>query len=568
LKKAIGFRPVQSRPKLGLTSLWTTVSGVWPALARIVSLSFVLQLAVLSSPFLMQIAVDTALPAGDIDLLTALGIGFAVLFVVNFASEWNRAVMVTQLNNSVPLQVSVNLFKHMMSLPLLWFQKRHIGDISSRFGSIAQLQQSLSEGFITSSVDGVMSTITLVLMAIYSPILALITCCTLLIYGLLRLAFFKVLKSRNISIIMRNAVEQSAFIETLRGIETIKAFGREGDRHRVWQNKRQASADAAISLARISAAFDAGGNLIINLDKVLFTVLVVMFAIKGEITVGAIFAFSAYKQQFLSTGIRIVQQISNLRMSQVHLSRIGDIALSSPEAASLPELAAERFDLSLRNVSFAYGMDEPIILKDVNVDIAEGETVAILGPSGQGKSTLLKIMMGLYEPSYGVVSVDGLPISRYSRQSFRRLTGSIMQADTVYAGSLAQNVAFFDPDMSMQRVREVLRIACLLDEVEAMPMRFDTLVGDMGSVLSGGQKQRLILARALYGDPKILFMDEGTANLDPDLEMKILSNLSELPMTKVIVAHRPAVLRFSDRILRVEGGRLLPQQPLMTAAAG
>jgi ATP-binding cassette subfamily B protein RaxB len=289
-----------------------------------------------------------------------------------------------------------------------------------------------------------------------------------------------------------------------------------------------------------------------------FVYLAISMAMEGLFTVGMIFAFQAYKQQFLDAATRLVEQAINFKLLDVHLSRISDIALSRPEGGAEAAAAQSKVSgaIEVRQVGFRYGAGEPEVLRAVSLKVEPGEMVALVGPSGGGKTTLLKIMMGLFEPSYGQVLVDGIPLGTGGLANWRRQIGSVAQDDQLYAGSLAENIAFFDPEIDMERVIEVARMAAVHDEIAAMPMAYETLVGDMGSVLSGGQKQRVLLARALYPDPAVLFMDEGTAHLDPVSERQVMEALDKLPITRIVSAHRPAAIRAANRVWVVANGTI------------
>jgi ATP-binding cassette subfamily B protein RaxB len=311
-------------------------------------------------------------------------------------------------------------------------------------------------------------------------------------------------------------------------------------------------------------------QFVLALERVLFVYLAISMAMKGEFTVGMIFAFQAYKQQFLDAATRLVDFAIRYRLLDVHLNRIADIALSKPEHPATPRsesLAPVRGAIELRNVGFRYGVGEPDVLRGVNLKIEAGEMVALVGPSGGGKTTLLNIMMGLLEPSYGQVLVDGKPLASFGLQQWRQSIGSVAQDDVLFAGSLAENIAFFDPEIDMEQVVEAAKQAAIHDTIESMPMRYDTLVGDMGSALSGGQRQRVPLARALYPNPALLFIDEGTAHLDVESERQAMGALLRLPITRLISAHRPGAIAHATRTIVVLGGlaRELAAQPSAAA---
>ncbi|GAA4764473.1 peptidase domain-containing ABC transporter [Novosphingobium ginsenosidimutans] len=572
LLKSETFRPVIEQNKLKITQLWTSMNGLWPSLRQIFLLSLVLQLAALAAPFYMQIAIDTVFPSFDAGLLKVLALGFAGLALIQFATSWTRSLVLLTLNNALSYQVIVNLFRHLVRLPLPWFEKRHVGDIISRFGSTQPITAQLSQGLIASLIDGIMALITLSLMFVYAPVLSLLAIGALLAYIGLRLAFLQAMKLRNVNVITANAQENSTFIETIRGIAAIKAFGQEGNRQRLWQKKKAEAVNANIKLGRLTAGFDAGNQLVVGLENVLFVYLAIGMAFDAKITVGMLFAYQAYKRQFLDAGIRLVEQAINYNLLQVHLSRISDIALSKPENLAITHTGYDDTgqrhipSIELRNVRFSYGVGEPEILKGINLRIEPGESVALVGPSGGGKTTLMKIMMGLLKPTYGEVLIDGQPLEAYGLARWRAQIGSVAQDDQLFAGTIAENIAFFDPEPDMARIEEAARTACIADDIDRLPMRYQTLVGDMGSVFSGGQKQRILLARAVYGQPTTLFFDEGTSHLDNQKQDEVLAAIHGLDVSAVMVAHRSSALAQCNRAITVFDG-IVGKELLLEGAA-
>jgi ATP-binding cassette subfamily B protein RaxB len=558
LTKSQSFSPGRQTSRLKISQLWSRLEGLGSSLATILALSVILQIASLAGPFYIQIAVDSALPAFDSDLLSMLAFGFGGLALVTLVTSWLRAMLLASLGNAFSYQLVVNLYRHLLRLPLPWFEKRHVGDIISRFSSTQPIADLLAQGLIAAVIDGVMAVLTLVLMYIYSPKLASIALVAWLAFAGLRIASYQTVRFRNVNVIAAAARENSSFIESVRGIAAVKAFGQEANRQRTWQQLKANSINANIKLARITGSFDAIGQFVILIERVVFVYVAVGLAMGGTFTVGMIFAFQAYKQQFLDASTRLVEFGIKYRLLDVHLERIADIALARPETlnglVSLDD-HRPRGAIELRSVSFRYGFGEPDVLQNVNLRVEPGELITLVGPSGGGKTTLLKIMMGLLEPTHGQLLIDGEPLTSFGVERWRRAIGSVAQDDILYAGSLAENIAFFDAEIDMDRVKAVARQAAIHDTIERMPMRYETLVGDMGSALSGGQKQRVLLARALYAQPAALFMDEGTAHLDPEAERQVMASLAAVDMTRVISAHRPGGIAQSARTVLVANGQ-------------
>lgn len=564
LLKSESFKPKIDRRDLRITQLWSSVSGFWKTIRQVVLLSLVLQFVVLATPFFLQISIDTVFPSFDSDLLLILAIGFGGLAIINFLASWLRSLILITLSNSLAYQVIVNLFRHMVRLPLDWFEKRHVGDIVSRFGSTQPITQILSQGMIAAFIDGVMAVLTLILMFVYSGLLGGVAVAALTIYILIRVAFLHSLKLTNLNVITAMATENTSFIETVRGIAAIKAFGQEGNRQRIWQKTKADAVNANIKLGRLTSAFDSIGQLVLALEKVLFVYIAIKLALDAKLSVGMIFAFQAYKDQFLGAGMRLTQAALDYSLIKVHLTRIADIALTKQEGEGKElKSGAINFDAPLRleNVHFRYGAGEPDVLRGVSLKIEPGEMIALTGPSGGGKTTLMKLMMGLFEPNHGKIYIGDTLLSSLDKRKYRSQIGSVAQDDMLYAGSLADNIAFFDPEMDMERIERAASIACIYDDIKAMPLGFDSLVGDMGSTLSGGQKQRVLLARALYGEPKILFIDEGTAHLDPEIEDKLLNNLADLNITRITIAHRSKAIEMADRTIGVLSGFVQETRP-------
>ena len=375
---------------------------------------------------------------------------------------------------------------------------------------------------------------------------------------LLRLAYFGSLKAESIGIIQAQAAEQAMLIETIRGIVPIRLFGRERERLRVWQTRRVQVVNASVRIARMQAIFSAANSATVALENILFVYLAIRLSMANAFTVGMITAFAAYKQQFLNSSLNVVGRAIDYRMLDVQLGRIGDIALTAPEPRATPGgLGGEIETIELEGIRFAYAIGDPEILQGVDLSIRRGETLAIVGASGSGKTTLLKLLLGLAPPSEGHILVNGRRLTPAMLGAYREQVASVMQDDQLFAGTIAENIAFFDPEIDLERVEDAARRAIIHDDIMAMPMAYESLVGDMGSALSGGQKQRVLLARALYRSPRLLVMDEATAHLDGPTEARVNASLREMGLSCVVVAHRDSTIANADRVLELERGRII-----------
>lgn len=561
------LRKVGKPVRLRLSQLGMNIGGFRSALMQAVGLSLLLQLIAFAAPFFLQLSIDKAVPAFDMAFLTALALGFAALELVGFATRSLRELILLKVSSAVGFSMVTDLFRHLLRLPVSYFERRQTGDVISRFESTEPINELISKGLVSSTIDALMAIITFGIMFYYSPVLTLVAVATLAVFIGYRLVTFRTLRNAQTDFIAAKADEASTMIETVRGMNTIKLFGRVGERMTLWQNKHADTVNAGIRMGRTSIWIDTAEHAVLRLETVLFVYLAVGMVIGGTFTVGMVFAFQAYKNQFLDAGQRFVDMMFDYRMLDMHVDRLADIALEKPEETRGSSSAIGRKPLEgaieLRDLRFAYGRDDPEIIRGVNLRIAPGESLAITGPSGGGKSTLLKLIMGLYQPTSGQILIDGQSLSRVGIDNFRKLFATVMQDDVLYAGSIAENIAFFDADMDLDWVVECARMACIHDEITGFPMGYETLVGEMGASFSGGQKQRLFLARALYHRPRILILDEGTANLDQAKEAEVNASLAALDITRIMVAHRPETIASARRVVEMRDGvitdRLMPR---------
>lgn len=561
LRPARDFAPEAERRPLRLSQLWSGAVGLRRSIAQAAILSLILQAHVLASPYLLQLAVDQALPSLDADLMTVLALGFGLFALINAFASLLRSYVLLSSGTALSFGIASNIARRLMRLPVDWFEKRSVGDVLSRFQSVMPIQRLLTESAAAALIDGALAALTLALMLAYSPLLTLIPLASVLLYGGFRwLTLAAERRAENERIISKGR-EQAAMIETLRGIVTLRLAGRETIRHAVWQNRLSEALGATYAHERIRVWQATASTLLWSIEIVAVTWLAVTMAIAGGFTVGMIFAFLAYRMQFASATKSLIDKSTEFRMLALHLDRLSDIALTDEDRGfSEPALARDfRGEIELQGVAFAYGPHEPQVLNGVDLHIRPGEHVAITGPSGGGKTTLTKILLGLIDPSAGEVLIDGVPLARFGRRPYREHVAAVLQDDVLFAGTIADNIAGFEP-IDRDRLAEAMRAAAIAEDIDAMPMRHLTLVGDMGSSLSGGQMQRILLARALYRRPRLLVMDEGTAHLDAEHERRVNEAISAMGITRIVVAHRRETLAAAERVLVLDGGRIVAEQ--------
>lgn len=560
LRPSDKFETGEKRERLRLSQMWRSMTGLKRALAQVLVLTLVLQAYILISPYYMQIAIDNALPALDLNLLAVLAIGFGLLVLINVGASLLRSFVLLLAGMTLGFTLASSIARRLFRLPIDWFEKRHTGDILSRFQSVEPIQSMLTQGAVAAIVDGLMAILTLFLMFWYSPLLALVAITAFVLYSLVRIVSFSFEREAREASIVASGKEQSTLIETLRGITTLRLFGRETLRHALWQTKLTDSVNANVQIARIQIWQTNANSLISGLENILTVYLAISMVIDGSgFSLGMLFAYIAYKAQFIQKSNSLVDTAIAFRMLGLHLERLSDIALTEQDQGfgdSLEHETELKGRIELRNVFYQYSSTDPFVLTGVNLIVEPGQFVAITGPSGGGKSTLIKILLGLIEPSEGELHIDKLPLSRFGYKSYQGQIAAVLQEDSLFAGTLSNNIALFDDRVDMGRVIDAATAASIHLDIMGMPMQYDTLVGDMGSTLSGGQKQRILLARALYRQPTVLIMDEGTAHLDTAHERSVNAAISELGISRIVVAHRKETIEAAERILVMECGRL------------
>lgn len=553
------FTPLSLAKRTQLWDLWTEITGLRSALLQILFLSLLIQAFALLSPLFLQLVVDEALVQFDASFLLVLALAFGAFYLINAVTELVRGWVVLVVGQDLTYQMAGNVLRHLLRLPHSFIEKRHVGDIMSRMGSIEPLQRALTQSLVTALLDGLMALTTAVVMMIYSAQLAAVVFVTTGLYLTLVLLAVPLVRQRESDELGARAQEQTHLIESIRASRAIKLFGREVEREGAWRNRFTDVVSASIRVGQWHIGLQFLRSALFGLQLVAVVYLAALQVIDQQFTVGMLFAFMSYRQHFADRSGALAAQGLELRMLGLHLERLSDIVQAEPESGLLGGGGVTRElegGVRLREVSFRYAPNEPFVLENLSLDIEAREYIAIIGRSGGGKTTLLKVITGLVEPSLGAVMVDGQDLRSLGTRSWRSQIAVVMQDDELLSGTIADNIAFFAPRIDMQRVRAAAIEAGVDDEIMSMPGNYLSHVGDMGAALSGGQVQRILIARALYQRPRVLFLDEGTANLDLVAERRVADLVAALPITRVVFAHRPELVRRADRVLELRGGML------------
>jgi len=553
LAPSIQFEPKNESRRLSVRALMGETHGLWPALATIFVMAAALELCALAGPIFNQWVLDEVLSSADRGLLGVLACGFALMLTVqtclSLARGWTVLYIATHLN----LQLVAKVFGHLLHLPVTWFEKRHLGDVVSRFSSTTAIQNTLTHGFIEAMLDGIMAVVTLAVMFAYSAKLAGIVLCSAVMYALVRTVSYGPLREAREEMLVLEARERSCFIESMRGIQAIKLFARELDRRSRWLNCMVDAINRGVRTEKFMLWFGVAATAIFGVERLLVFWLGAAAVMDGAFTIGMLFSFISFGSQFSGRAGALVNRYFEFRMLSLHAERLADIVLEPAESSAEPREFPQDLSstIELIDAGFRYSDSEPWIFRHLNLKVEQGESVVITGPSGCGKTTLMKLILGLLPMTEGEIRIGGVPVVRLGLQCYRRVVAAVMQEDALLAGSLAENISFFDSHADQSRVEECARLAAIHDDICCMPMGYHTLTGDMGGALSGGQKQRLLLARALYKAPRILVLDEATSHLDIAREREVNAAIGLLPITRICVAHRPETIAMAGRVIEL-----------------
>lgn len=562
------FEEKKEKTSIHIFKLFREIRGIWRSLGQILILALVLELFALVSPFFMQWVIDHAIVSADLNLLTTLAIGFGILMILGNLISLLQSWIIMYMSTTLNVQWKANIFHHLVNLPISFFQKRHLGDIISRFSAIDAIQKTLTTSFLAAILDGLMTTFTLILMFVYSSKLAWIAVITMLLYAIIRWIWYSPLRRATEGQIVYAAKQNTYFMETMRGIKTIKQFEKQDFRQSTWLTLFVDQINAGLTSQKLNLMFSFINSLLFGLQNIIIIWLGASLVIDGEFTVGILMAFLAYRSQFSGRVSSLIDKYVEVKMLSLHGERLADIVLTDQETVgteisdSTINKDLSNIEINVKSLKFRYSEDEPWIIDDISFNIPNGQSLALVGSTGCGKTTLMNLLLGNLLAVDGDIEIAGKSIRNIGSNQLRKISAYVAQDDVMFAGSIQENISFFDHTFKQEWLEECAKMVSIHEEIIAMPMGYQTLVGDMGNILSGGQKQRILIARALYQKPKILFLDEATSHLDILKEKEINDMIKSLNITRIIIAHRPETIASVNRIITIKNGHIINDETI------
>jgi subfamily B ATP-binding cassette protein HlyB/CyaB len=531
-------------------------------LGEVLLASFFLQIFALLTPLFFQVVIDKVLVHRGLTTLDVLVVGLLTLSVFESLLPALRTYVFAHTTNRIDVELGARLFRHLLALPIAYFEARRAGDSVARVRELENIRNFLTSSALTLVVDLVFTFVFLAVMFYYSSLLTWIVIASIPCYVSLSVLLTPLFHTRLTQKFDRGAENQAFLVESLMGIETLKSLAVEPQMQKRWEEQLSAYVQASFKVLALGNSASQAVQLISKVVTAAILYFGAKAVITGDMTVGELVAFNMLAGRVAQPVLRLAQVWQDFHQAQVSIERLGDILNSAPEpvassgTASLPKI---RGMISFKHVSFRYRLDGAQVLQDINLEVTAGQVIGIVGPSGSGKSTLTKLVQRLYVPESGRVLIDGVDIGMVDAAWLRRQVGVVLQENVLFNRTIRDNIALADPSLPMERIVASAELAGAHEFILALPYGYDTLVGERGSSLSGGQRQRIAIARALIGDPRILIFDEATSALDYESERIIQDNMRRIASgrTVLIIAHRLSAVRRADRILTLEAGRLV-----------
>lgn len=529
-------------------------------IAKILFVALGSQFAILALPYLGTFVLDKVVAQDNINLLNVLVITFTGIFAIGALSQYVQGTLVELLHARVSVQSTEGLIAHLLRVPVAYFEKRHVGDVFARVKAQDELNGFASRSAVAFYVDVAVGLLATLLMLIQSPKLSAVALAIFALYVLISGLMFAAMLETQARVFHEGARCDDALIETVRAASLIKLSQGETRRVSRFMGQFRAYAAAKLKSGRLARTRDAVLNLLKNAETLLITWLAARYMLAGKLSVGVFYSFMIYKTLLSDRFASAINTVFSYFMLSVPVARVDDITGCETERYTAMEdlhktVEAQRFErISLRDVTFSYGVSDQPVLKGASLEIARGDKIVITGPSGAGKSTLFKLLAAAERPLSGEILLNGIAWPNLAVDEIRRHAAHMRQGDIILYGSIAENVSLFEANPDEARIHAILGDVGLLDDVMRLPMRTRTLISDSAANISAGQRQRLLLARALYQRRELLLLDEPTSNLDPDAVHRIVELLKRIECTVVVITHDASMTNGFDQHHRLVDG--------------
>lgn len=549
--KTNDFSPGAYSSDFGILRIAGSFQNLFRFLGLMLCLLFVSQLLALVPAIATQILIDEVVMGQDRMWLFRGLAGLALIMTATLLLDALRGWISLYVGTRLTTDSTISILNHLLRLPVEFVKRRHLGDLMSKLDSLTPIREAIATHSVNAFVQFVVLVTTLVIMTLYSPWLTLVSALGLALTLGVTVALLPV--SRRLGrqlLIHHRALQSSSLVETLRGYETVRSLGLSAIRRQHWQSHFLSATQVNIKQGKIAIGRGTGLGAISMGEQLMFLAVAISGILDKEITLGVVFAFMGLRSRLAGAAIALTDLIQTFSLLRVHTDRLLDIVQAAPvpESPSGAIRSNVEGDFRANGLSFSYG-DNQVVIRDFSCSIKAGANAVIVGPSGCGKTTLLRILAGHLEPNDGCVAIDGFERSLWDRHSMTAQSAFVLQNDQMFQGTITENISAFSMAPDMARVRTAaIQAECWLD-IQNLPLRTETLIGDSGAGLSDGQIQRLTLARALYRRPRILFLDEATSHLDVTTERKVLGNIAALNITIISVAHRPDAIALADQVI-------------------
>jgi ATP-binding cassette subfamily B protein RaxB len=562
LEPKMAIEKIVSKDGISLWDLVKSTGSFKSALIKIISVSVTVGLLALASPILLQVSLDFVLPQADIDLLGMLTVGLCALLVFEAIGNWLRDMVILRTSIGMQVQFSRSVVGHGLRLPLRYFEARHPGDFITRLNSVDQVKAFASDGMVRSLADTSVSMISVALMFYYSTSMTLMVIGTLALAVGIRTAYLRRTREATTEALTAKTEEVSTLLDGLDRIQIIKAHDVSSRFEQRWFEKLSRYAARDFVSRRLQIDTQLFVHLVVIVGSVVTLYAGIAAVLTNQMTIGMLYAFFALRNTFFMMVDTLTTNLMHLTVIKSHVRRLEDVIQNTPEVSSKAAVIRKtiRKDVEVRDIAISFGREERPVVREASlrIDVEGGEHIAIIGESGSGKSSLLKVIASVTEPTSGSVLVDGQSLARFGTMEYRANIGAVFAEDGLFTATLAENVSLFDPDMPIERIRQALSMVGLDDEIEALPQGIATIVANNNSLLSTGQRRRVLAARAIARQPRLMLFDEITANLDKTTEKDLLDSLCSLPGGKIFVTHSERLLAHVDRAYRLANGVLTP----------